>query len=53
MPAALVSQLRDGGSIVAPVGQVEQMLVRWTKKGDRLLKEQLGPVRFVPMVHGE
>jgi len=50
MPAALVSQLRAGGIIVAPIGDVYQELVRWTKQGDGLVKQQLGGVRFVPMV---
>ena len=53
MPAALVEQLAEGGSIVAPVGDVDQDLVRWTKRSGRLEKENLGAVRFVPMVPGE
>jgi protein-L-isoaspartate(D-aspartate) O-methyltransferase len=52
MPAALVEQLRDGGVIVAPVGDAQQWLVRWTKVGGQLQQERLGAVRFVPMVHG-
>jgi protein-L-isoaspartate(D-aspartate) O-methyltransferase len=50
LPDALVAQLRDGGIIVAPVGEREQMLYRWTKRGDELKRETLGAVRFVPMV---
>jgi protein-L-isoaspartate(D-aspartate) O-methyltransferase len=53
MPAALVEQLANGGIIVAPVGDVEQNLVRWTKQGRDLTKENLGAVRFVPMVPGK
>jgi protein-L-isoaspartate(D-aspartate) O-methyltransferase len=53
MPAALVEQLKSGGIIVAPVGEVEQDLVRWTKEGRDLTKENLGAVRFVPMVPGK
>lgn len=52
MPAELVRQLADGGTIVAPVGEVEQELVRWVKRGDALDKQVLGAVRFVPMVPG-
>jgi protein-L-isoaspartate(D-aspartate) O-methyltransferase len=53
MPTALVDQLVDGGIIVAPVGDVDQELVRWTKRGGKLDKEKLGAVRFVPMVPGD
>lgn len=53
MPAALVAQLADGGSIVAPVGEEQQDLLRWTKRGGSLHEENLGAVRFVPMVPGE
>ena len=50
LPDALVAQLRDGGIVVAPVGERDQMLYRWTKRGDALSRETLGAVRFVPMV---
>jgi protein-L-isoaspartate(D-aspartate) O-methyltransferase len=53
IPAALVEQLKDGGILVGPVGDVAavQRLVRWTKRGKELVKTDLGAVRFVPMVH--
>ena len=50
MPAALVAQLKEGGILVAPVGEDIQDLVRWTKRDGKLDKERLGAVRFVPMV---
>ncbi|MBI4703992.1 MAG: protein-L-isoaspartate(D-aspartate) O-methyltransferase [Deltaproteobacteria bacterium] len=50
LPAALVEQLAPGGIIVAPVGVIGQQLVRWTRRGEKIEKEELGPVRFVPMV---
>src|SRR5262249_38237113 len=51
LPAALVEQLADGGILVAPVGEADdQVLARWTKHGAALHREQLGGVRFVPMV---
>lgn len=53
MPQALVEQLREGGLVVAPVGEEEQWLYRWTKRGGKLHEERLGAVRFVPMVRGE
>ena len=52
IPEALVKQLREGGIIVAPVGEEEQWLYRWTKRGGKLREERLGAVRFVPMVRG-
>lgn len=53
LPAALIGQLIDGGLLVAPVGSQtkDQRLERWRKIGDSLHKEDLGAVRFVPMVH--
>jgi protein-L-isoaspartate(D-aspartate) O-methyltransferase len=53
LPEALVEQLGEGGLLVAPVGDLEQRLVRWTKRDGRLEKEDLASVRFVPMVPGE
>jgi protein-L-isoaspartate(D-aspartate) O-methyltransferase len=52
MPRPLVDQLREGGVLVAPVGEQSetQRLVRWTKHRGQLTKEDLGAVRFVPMV---
>ena len=53
MPDALVDQLVEGGIIVAPLGEVpSQRLVRWRKVAGLLKKEDLGGVRFVPMVPG-
>jgi protein-L-isoaspartate(D-aspartate) O-methyltransferase len=53
LPAALLQQLVDGGLLVAPVGSQgkDQRLERWRKAGARLYKQDLGAVRFVPMVH--
>jgi protein-L-isoaspartate O-methyltransferase len=44
--------LADRGILVAPVGQSTQRLVRWQKQNDAFVQD-LGPVIFVPMVHGE
>jgi protein-L-isoaspartate(D-aspartate) O-methyltransferase len=52
IPQALIDQLKEGGVLVAPVGEEGQVqrLVRWTKREGKLAKEDLGAVRFVPMV---
>jgi protein-L-isoaspartate(D-aspartate) O-methyltransferase len=50
LPPALVAQLREGGILVAPLGEHDQHLYRWTKRDGRLTREYLGAVRFVPMV---
>jgi protein-L-isoaspartate(D-aspartate) O-methyltransferase len=52
LPAALLGQLRVGGILIAPIGVGEhQRLGRWIKTAGGLRGEDLGPVRFVPMVH--
>lgn len=52
VPQALVSQLRDGGRMIVPVGPVtgEQRLVILGKQNGRVTMENDLPVRFVPMV---
>lgn len=53
IPQALISQLADGGRLIAPVGGSDfQQLVLITRDGDRFSKQNLLPVRFVPMVPG-
>ena len=53
LPEALVEQLAEGGLLVVPVGpqSYDQRLERFWKKDGRLMMEDLGAVRFVPMVH--
>ena len=55
-PAPLLEQLADGGRLVIPLGRLRdgQDLVRLTRRGDRLDREKLGDVRFVPLIgeHG-
>lgn len=51
LPRDLTSQLAQGGRLVIPVGDRHlQTLLRITKKGDRLIKEELGGCRFVDLV---
>ncbi len=51
IPEPLLAQLKDGGRLVMPVGdEWSQYLIKVTKKGDELIKENLGAVRFVKLV---
>jgi protein-L-isoaspartate(D-aspartate) O-methyltransferase len=54
VPAALVDGLAPGGVLVAPVGEDhrDQQLVRIRRVDDRFVTEDLGLVRFVPLVSG-
>ncbi|MDH5263178.1 MAG: protein-L-isoaspartate(D-aspartate) O-methyltransferase [Betaproteobacteria bacterium] len=51
VPQPLVDQLRDGGRMVIPVGEVrgEQVLYLLEKRGTRVVQRAILPVRFVPM----
>jgi protein-L-isoaspartate(D-aspartate) O-methyltransferase len=56
VPASLTAQLKVGGRLVIPVGETprEQELLRITRvSADRLEREELGPVRFVPLIGAE
>ncbi|MBS0367290.1 MAG: protein-L-isoaspartate(D-aspartate) O-methyltransferase [Proteobacteria bacterium] len=53
VPEALIQQLRVGGRLLVPVGpEGEQQLVRYTRKEQRVEREVLGPVAFVPLLGG-
>ena len=53
VPAALFEQLMVGGRLIAPVGpDARQELIRYTKTENRLLKQSLGAVSFVPLLSG-
>jgi protein-L-isoaspartate(D-aspartate) O-methyltransferase len=51
-PHVLLEQLADGGILVVPVGENDwtQRLLRYRKRGATVTVEDLGGVRFVPMV---
>ena len=51
VPAPLISQLAEGGRIIAPVGppQIQEM-IRLTKTDSVLSEEKFGSVRFVPLI---
>jgi protein-L-isoaspartate(D-aspartate) O-methyltransferase len=50
IPPDLVAQLKDGGRMIIPVGGgMHQELVLLRKEGDKVEKQSILPVRFVPM----
>lgn len=53
IPAALMSQLDEGGIMVLPVGEEQQVLKRVRRRGDEFIIDTVEAVRFVPLVKGE
>jgi protein-L-isoaspartate(D-aspartate) O-methyltransferase len=53
VPEALFKQLQIGGRLIAPVGaEGHQELIRFTRKENRIERQSLGPVAFVPLLGG-
>jgi protein-L-isoaspartate(D-aspartate) O-methyltransferase len=53
VPEALLRQLKVGGRLLVPLGpEGEQELVRLTRREQRLERESLGGVAFVPLLGG-
>jgi protein-L-isoaspartate(D-aspartate) O-methyltransferase len=52
LPETLIEQLREGGKMIIPVGEVHsvQILKLITKKEGIIIEDNLLPVRFVPLV---
>ena len=51
VPSALLDQLADGGRLVIPIGDHDvQELIRIERRGDRLIEDTFGGVRFVPLI---
>jgi protein-L-isoaspartate(D-aspartate) O-methyltransferase len=53
VPEALLKQLKVGGRLLVPIGpEGKQELVRFTRRDQRLERESLGAVAFVPLLGG-
>jgi protein-L-isoaspartate(D-aspartate) O-methyltransferase len=52
VPEALFKQLGEGGVLVVPEGEREQMLRVYRKQDGKVTSENLEPVRFVPLLPG-
>jgi protein-L-isoaspartate(D-aspartate) O-methyltransferase len=53
VPEALLEQLAVGGRLIMPVGpEGQQELVRFTRREQKVDRQSLGPVAFVPLLGG-
>ena len=51
IPDAYVEQLAEGGRLLIPLGdRDEQVLYLFTKHGDEMERQEIAPVRFVPLL---
>ena len=51
VPPPLIDQLKEGGKMVIPIGNFSQYLyLIEKKKGGKIEKRNMGPVRFVPLI---
>ncbi|AUL74858.1 protein-L-isoaspartate O-methyltransferase [Pseudoalteromonas sp. 13-15] len=53
VPQGLLSQLADGGVLLAPVGEADQKLIMVIRKGESFTEHVIAPVRFVPLIPGD
>jgi protein-L-isoaspartate(D-aspartate) O-methyltransferase len=53
VPQALLDQLQPGGRLIVPIGpEGRQELIRFTRREQKIERQSLGPVAFVPLVAG-
>lgn len=52
VPKELLDQLADGGVLIAPVGEHDQVLVEIVRTGESFERRELEPVKFVPLLGG-
>jgi protein-L-isoaspartate(D-aspartate) O-methyltransferase len=53
VPEALLKQLQVGGRLIVPIGaEGHQELIRFTRKENRIERQSLGAVAFVPLLNG-
>ena len=51
VPPPLIEQLKEGGKMVIPIGNLSQYLyLIEKKKGGKIERRNMGPVRFVPLI---
>lgn len=50
VPRALLGQLAEGGRMILPLGEEDQSLILVKKEQGHIKTEELGSVRFVPLV---
>ncbi|MCJ8320302.1 MAG: protein-L-isoaspartate(D-aspartate) O-methyltransferase [Colwellia sp.] len=53
VPQALLEQLADGGRLIIPVGDEQQVLKVITRKDNKFSEQQVEAVRFVPLIPGD
>lgn len=53
VPEHLLAQLADKGRLVIPVGEHKQVLQLITRDGDRFIAQNMGDVKFVPLIQGD
>ncbi len=53
IPTELMAQLDEGGIMVLPVGEDQQVLKRIRRKGGEFVVDTIEAVRFVPLVKGD